>query len=161
MSTRACETCTACCTVMAVTEIAKPAYTPCVNCNKQGCSVYATRPSACAGYSCLWLIDEGNVLKDVERPDKSGLVFEMSGVHRDLSPFEKATGLAFLVAREAFPGAFEAYRGAKLLKRLSQKTLIILARENGTRSAIGPPEKLRTFLAYSEHVRTNRIVSGL
>ena len=151
MSARACDGCTVCCTVMSVKgpEFDKPEYRACEKACPTGCSIYKTRPEACEGYSCLWLLDGGDVLRDEERPDKSGLLFEMSGIHRKKSPFEQASGVAFLVVREAFPGAFDASRGKKTLQRLVKKVLIIRAYQDGRRVAMGPPEKLRAWADYA------------
>lgn len=148
--TRTCGECTVCCTVMSVkdTDFDKREYTPCAKLCAAGCSIYANKPSACTSYSCLWLIDNGDTLRDEERPDKSGLLFEMSGIHRDKSAFEKATGIPFLVVREATPGAFEEYRGQKTLRRLSKKALIIRAYQAGKRVAMGPMEKVRVWAEY-------------
>lgn len=150
MSARTCDGCTVCCTVMSVKtpEFDKPEYRACEKACPTGCSIYKTRPEPCEGYSCLWLIDEGKALRDEDKPSVSGLLFEMSGIHRKLSPFEERTGIAFLVVREAFPGAFDAYRGKKTLQRLSKKVLIICAYQDGRRFAIGPPEKLRVWADY-------------
>lgn len=150
---RSCGECTACCTVMAVPTIEKPAYTQCKNVCEKGCAIYMDRPGECSGYSCLWLIDTGEALREEERPDKNGLIFEMSSVHRKTSAFEEKTGVAFLIVREAKSGAFDSYYGQKTLKRLSKKALIIRAYADGRRVAMGPPEKLRTFGSYLSSLR--------
>src|ERR1700752_539468 len=158
---RTCQECRACCSVMAVTEIAKPAYTGCSHECDKGCAIYEKRPESCAGYYCLWLF-EGQpdllgeakalaksedeyreILRDEERPDKSGLIFEESGVNREESSFQKEAGFPFFTCREVRPGAFEGYWGQKILKRLTKKSLVILVYEDGRRRAIGPPEKVR------------------
>jgi hypothetical protein len=152
---RACDGCTACCTVMAVRGegIDKPLYTPCDKaCAGTGCTIYETRPKACEGYSCLWLMDDGMLFKDAERPDKSGLLFEMSNVHREMSRFQEETGIGFLVVREVTPGAFESYWGQKVLKRLSKKALIIRAYQDGRRVGMGPPEKVRVLAEYTRRL---------
>lgn len=150
---RACNECTVCCTVMYVPTIEKAPYTQCKNVCERGCAIYETRPSECSGYSCLWLIDKGDILREEDRPDKSGLLFEMSSVHRDKSAFEEKTGIAFLIVREGTPGAFESWRGQKVLKRLSKKALIIRAYADGRRVAMGPPEKIRAFGGYLDAMR--------
>jgi hypothetical protein len=151
---RACGDCTVCCTVMKVPGVSKEAYTACQHACK-GCAIYATRPKECASYSCLWLLDEkGDLVREEERPDKSGLFFEMSSVHREKSAFEKETGIAFLMVREAQPGAFDAYYGQKVLKRLSRKALIIRVYQDGRRVAMGPPEKIREFGTYIASARS-------
>lgn len=149
---RECGSCTACCTVMAVTAIDKPAYKTCPSVCDKGCSIYEKRPEACASYSCLWLIDD-KILRDEDQPNRTGLIFEMSGIHRKESNFEAQTGIAFLVARETKPGAFEGYYAQKTLKRLSKKILIIRAYEDGRRVGMGPPEKVRALGGFLDSLR--------
>lgn len=142
--------------------IDKPAYTACDKaCPGTGCSIYATRPTACNGYSCLWLLDKGDVLREEERPDKSGLLFEMSGIHRARSEFEETTGLAFLIVRETRPGAFDSYWGQKVLKRLSKHALILKVYQDGRRVGIGPPEKVRVLAEYTQGRKMHALIAGL
>jgi hypothetical protein len=74
---KACGDCTLCCKVMAIEELAKPAGSWCRHCKPGcGCLVYATRPTECQTYSCLWLIDER--LDQHWKPSKSRLVLTTS-----------------------------------------------------------------------------------
>ena len=74
---KACGDCTLCCKVMAIEELAKPAGSWCRHCKPgRGCLVYATRPTECQTYSCLWLIDER--LDQHWKPSKSKLVLTTS-----------------------------------------------------------------------------------
>lgn len=69
---RSCGSCTLCCTVYPVEELAKPALVPCKHL-RGGCSIHEQkRPIACTSFVCLWL-DEGEG-SDAERPDLTGLV---------------------------------------------------------------------------------------
>jgi hypothetical protein len=54
---RDCGKCSLCCKVMGIGELNKPAATWCSHCKpgKGGCTIYATRPSECANFNCLWL----------------------------------------------------------------------------------------------------------
>jgi hypothetical protein len=53
---RACNTCTMCCWVLDVAELAKPAGAACPHCVKNGgCGIYAERPSACGEFYCGYL----------------------------------------------------------------------------------------------------------
>jgi hypothetical protein len=145
---------------MGVPELPKAPYDHCGHECDKGCAIYAKRPEVCAGYECLWLIETNPtmrkeapsasdfLLKEEDRPDKSGLLFEMSSVNRNGSGFEKATGIAFLLVREVRPDAFESFWGRKVLKRLSKHALIIRVYQDGRRVAMGPPEKLRVFGQY-------------
>jgi hypothetical protein len=53
---RSCGSCTLCCKVMAVPELAKPADQWCRHARKSaGCAIYETRPGICREFRCLWL----------------------------------------------------------------------------------------------------------
>ena len=57
---RACGTCTLCCKVVAVTELAKAAGQWCVHCRPgRGCGIHPTRPFVCRGAYCEWMICKG------------------------------------------------------------------------------------------------------
>lgn len=164
MSPRACGECRACCFVMGVKELTKPPYANCAHECDKGCAIYEKRPESCAGYQCLWLVetnltvraDAGSrqlLLRDEERPDKSGLLFEVSSINRAESAFEKETGVPYLMVREATLGAFESYWGQKVLKRLSKWVLIIRVYGDGRRTAMGPPDKVRLVGEFLQKVR--------
>jgi len=74
---RACGSCTLCCTLQGVHEgldTPKPPGVPCPHLGApEGCSIYGSRPSECATYTCLWLEGFGMIS---DRPDKLGVVFE-------------------------------------------------------------------------------------
>lgn len=155
---RACNGCTACCTIMGVPSISKPAYTPCQHATPQGCAIYAARPcDECAGFYCAWLADElpeiralgaAPLLRDEESPARTDLI-----VVANESPFYKQTGIPVLVLREARPSAFDAYWGQKLIKRLARKHLLVLVSEHDHRRAIGPPDRMAQFAAYLRSMR--------
>ena len=93
---RRCGECSACCSVLRVDELAKPAGRDCVHQRgRAGCAIHAERPPVCRGYHCLWL--QGG-LEDDERPDRTGAVV-------DLEPDGLGVRLAI---REIRPGAFDA-----------------------------------------------------
>lgn len=59
-SGRECGTCTLCCKVVGVLEIAKPAGVWCRHCVRgKGCEIYDTRFSSCRTFYCQWMIDKG------------------------------------------------------------------------------------------------------
>jgi hypothetical protein len=54
---RACGTCTLCCKLLGVAELAKPAGKWCRHCAPgKGCTIYATRPDDCRSFVCGWLV---------------------------------------------------------------------------------------------------------
>ena len=91
---RECGTCSLCCTVLRVDELAKPAGRDCVHQRgPKGCGVHATRPAICRSYRCLWL--QGG-LEDDERPDATGGIVDL-----------ETAGIGLRLAiREARPGIF-------------------------------------------------------
>ncbi len=94
-SARTCGTCSHCCTVLRVDELAKAAGRDCRHQRgSDGCGIYSTRPSICRGYKCLWL--QGGLEED-ERPDATGGIVDLES---------RGTGVG-LVIREISVGAFE------------------------------------------------------
>jgi hypothetical protein len=60
MPGRACGTCSMCCKVLSISELAKPAGQWCTHCRPgKGCGIYATRPFVCRGFYCEWMISKG------------------------------------------------------------------------------------------------------
>ena len=71
---RTCGDCTACCKILGVEELDKPAGTQCVHCDPgKGCKIYEQRPATCREFACTWL-QHGN-LPDELRPDRCHVVF--------------------------------------------------------------------------------------
>lgn len=103
---RSCGTCSHCCTVLRVDELAKPAGQDCVHQQGElGCGIHASRPPVCRGYHCLWL--QGG-LEDDERPDRTGGIVDL-----------EAVGAAVQLAiREVRPGAFDE---SQALQRIASR----------------------------------------
>lgn len=73
-----CGTCTMCCKLLGVVELAKPKDAWCVHCDKgRGCRIYDARPVGCSEFSCLWLTahEASPGVPDDLRPDRSHVVF--------------------------------------------------------------------------------------
>jgi len=82
-----CGGCTACCKVMKVRELDKPANTWCRHCTiGVGCGIYATRPESCRVYECVWLQSQrgGRPLPLELRPDTSRVVMGVTNQGDDL-----------------------------------------------------------------------------
>jgi len=57
---RACGTCTLCCKLIAVTDLAKPPGEWCPHCVRgKGCGIYPTRPTECRTFFCHWMLEKG------------------------------------------------------------------------------------------------------
>lgn len=62
---------------MAIETLAKPAGTWCPQCKPgRGCAIYTARPHECAGFSCLWLVNDD--LDQCWKPSRSKLVLTTS-----------------------------------------------------------------------------------
>lgn len=58
---RSCRSCTLCCDLPDIDELAKPANTLCRHCVRdQGCMAYELRPATCRDFLCAWMSD-GNL----------------------------------------------------------------------------------------------------
>jgi hypothetical protein len=78
---RTCGSCTLCCELVAVREIAKKSFHDCPHrrgppAAVPGCGIYASRPHSCAGWSCVWLTSDPAEWRDEERPDRVGFVVD-------------------------------------------------------------------------------------
>lgn len=78
---RDCGTCSACCFLLSVPAVTKPACVWCEHASRPhgGCKIYEDRPSECVDYKCLWLVSqdrspEERMIPDA-RPDRSKVMF--------------------------------------------------------------------------------------
>ena len=102
-ASRQCGSCSACCHVLRVDELRKPAGRDCVHQLREGgCGIHAARPAVCRGYECLWL--QGG-LEDDERPDRTGGIVDLEA---------RGTGVQ-LGIREIRPGAFDGSRALRAI----------------------------------------------
>jgi len=82
-----CDGCTACCKILKIRELNKPANTWCGHCNiGVGCGIYDTRPESCRVYECVWLQSQrgGKPLPLELRPDRSRVVIGVTNGGDDL-----------------------------------------------------------------------------
>ncbi len=123
---RACGDCTACCTVLGVSDLTtpKPKQTPCIHLDKEarGCGIYATRPSSCVGFACMWLAGHPK-LTGAMRPDRFGVIVW----------YEETKFGATYCVDETIPGAFETPTIKGFLRDLGASTNLILFLPNGMR----------------------------
>jgi len=69
----ACGECTACCTLLPIKWLDKPAGTDCVHCDG-GCLIHDTKHFECSSFECSWL--QSGVDNPALRPDRCGVIFE-------------------------------------------------------------------------------------
>lgn len=82
-----CGGCTACCKIMKVRELDKPANVWCAHCRiGSGCGIYAERPESCRVYECLWLKTQrmDRPMAPALRPDRSRVVVGTTNGGEDL-----------------------------------------------------------------------------
>ena len=73
---RECGTCTLCCKLFLIPEIAKPAGQWCAHCAPgRGCGIYVDRPRQCRDFSCLWMNDAN--LSAEWKPERSKIVLSL------------------------------------------------------------------------------------
>lgn len=77
---RGCGTCTLCCKVLRIDELAKPQGTWCPKCDVgRGCAIYADRPGECRSFYCGYLTVEGLGPEWWPAKSKIVLVSELGG----------------------------------------------------------------------------------
>lgn len=83
---RSCGSCSLCCKVVAVEELAKPIGAWCQHCNRQkGCAIYETRPPSCRTFLCQWMLEPG--LGPEWKPDRAKFAMLKSAGGRHLTVF--------------------------------------------------------------------------
>lgn len=130
---RRCGTCSACCSVLRVDALRKPAGRDCEHQRAGGgCSIHAQRPSICRAYHCLWL--QGG-LEDDERPDRTGGVVDLEAVGAEVR----------LSIREIRPGALEASPALRAIAERYRSQMPV--RVTDTADLANPDRPFRVLLA--------------
>jgi hypothetical protein len=132
---RGCGTCTLCCKVFHIPELAKPAGAWCGHCAQGvGCRIHASRPAQCRDFFCLWLTD--GAIPAEWKPERSKMV---------LSLFP-ANGFIYV---QVDPGYPQAWRKApyydhlrRWAKELNAKNRHIIAFVNDHATLIMPEEAI-------------------
>lgn len=140
---RDCGACDACCTLLEISELDKPAGKPCHNLSDAeevvGCCNYDSRPEGCRNWNCSWRMGLGH---KAERPDKIGLMFDVT---------RGAAKFPALVVRETREGAYEEPEAQEMLKRLVEEgNMMILMKDGGARRVYGPADKLAEIRQLAE-----------
>lgn len=136
---RACGSCSACCTVMSVNEIAKGMYETCEHLCGAGCGIYASRPGSCRTFECQWLrgvLEVDGVIDTEMRPDACGVIFHYQP--------DSAFGEVF-TACEVEPGASGTGHAKSIIEGLGERFLVMIVTPSadgekgpGERSFVGP-----------------------
>jgi hypothetical protein len=78
-----CGECSACCKILPVRELNKPAGVWCNHVVQgHGCGIYADRPNICRGYQCLWTVTAP--LDERWRPDRAGFVLQPGAIEGEV-----------------------------------------------------------------------------
>jgi len=73
---RACGTCTQCCKVFHIAELAKPAGVWCRHCVQgAGCGIHPTRPVQCRDFFCLWMTEAS--VPDEWKPERARMTLSL------------------------------------------------------------------------------------
>ena len=83
---RSCGSCSLCCKVVAVDELAKPIGAWCPHCHRQkGCAIYEQRPPSCRMFICQWML--AAELGPEWKPDRAKFAMLKSAGGRHLTVF--------------------------------------------------------------------------
>ncbi len=132
---RECGSCTACCTVLAIAELHKPARWACDHVDCSGCGIYEARPQSCRDFHCAWLRGEisGN---GSLRPDRLGVMFDY--FYSTVSRKERS------IAFELWNGAFDEAPAADLLREIAASRELDLSYRDGRWRTIGTTDTVDT-----------------
>jgi hypothetical protein len=138
---RQCGECVACCKFPEIKdpELSKPANVLCRHCTGTACGIYATRPSACRTWNCMWL--KVSKLPDAWRPDRIGVAFWIDRQDPPATPFDKL----FIVGQAIDdPAAFNSPAVRAAIETFAQQTgLPIWLGFGGERRLIYPDAALQ------------------
>lgn len=163
---RTCGQCTACCTVLGIRELEKPAFQCCPNLAGagKGCGIYGGRPTSCRVYRCEWLDGArarapgqrkspaaiAGLTARRDRPDRLGVIFDSFPPAREV--LERAAAgdeqareqvrAAFVTVRvrEVRPGALHQLRVRRGLEQLVRAGwTVILVPFGGRRLPVARP----------------------
>jgi len=121
---RKCSPCSACCVVLGVNAIKKPAWERCKDQSELGCGIYSSRPKPCGDYQCKWLAGE---LEENERPDLVRLIVD-SGTTK---LFSHTWGDDALVVRETSPKSSETLKAKRLIHKLLGQDRVVFVKHYG------------------------------
>ena len=110
-STRTCDGCTLCCTVMEVRELEKPPFAPCTHRAAGGCGVWGEHPGSCKAFACLWRGSDILLPPDLFPAD--------CGFMLALDPAETWPTVVKVCSEPTRPDAWDTPRNRRLFSRLA------------------------------------------
>lgn len=158
MSERQCGDCGLCCKLLEIPEIQKP---PSAWCNDYkrgvGCGVYATRPSACRGFECLWLYS--TKLDDSWQPKRAKFLMYTEKDDKRLNVVvDPADPLAW--KREPYYSRLKAmsqraYDGFEMVVCIGDRRIVLFPEEDVDLGVINPEHKLVSGYAMRDGQRVH------
>lgn len=144
---RTCGTCSACCTPLGIDSdgLQKAPGVPCrhLGPNRQGCTIYATRPTHCQRYLCAWRNGMGD---DEHRPDRLGLLLSGCIVRADLVSELRIPDAAFIC--HSWVGAAGTTEAHSYLEAIANSYIIIGLEDERARWVIGPQRVLQRVMPW-------------
>lgn len=137
MEANKCGSCTMCCKLMGIPELAKPVDKWCSHCEiGTGCSIYSSRPGSCVEFACAWLQGQDEKLKpSVEfRPDKLKVML--------FCPIEDPTNVIAVVDPK-IPNAWKSAFAMTFMARLAATNHRVVVRARERYYQIFPDESYR------------------
>jgi hypothetical protein len=166
-SARSCGTCTMCCKVYRIDDLAKPAGKWCPHCAiAQGCKIYDDRPQQCRAFDCVWIQDEA--MAPDWKPEISKIVFSVYPATRFIYG-QVDPGSPFAWQKEPYLSGLKAWSERLLQER---RHLLIFVGSNATLIMptgpvpIGPMSPAdgfvirETFTAKGKDYVATRVASG-
>lgn len=139
-ASRECGTCRACCTLLYIEELDKPAGKACAHLSadletKNACTIYERRPDPCRAFACVWRTGS-DVMSPAERPDRVGIMVDTM---REIPGKPWTDALLVYSTREA--GLLDA---SFILDRLATKRAVLIVRDGGKEYELfgGPEDKI-------------------
>lgn len=146
VANRECGDCMECCQYLHINTSAlkKPADVLCQNyIDGQGCQIYATRPSVCRIWHCLWRRDAK--LPDELRPDKSKVIFSLNISYEPRHIFENAYIVCMSMTD---PSAFDAPEiSAAIDHYINQRQLPVWLSHGGCKKLVWPDKEMADVIS--------------
>ena len=145
---RECGTCTMCCKVMGIQEIAKPPGQWCTHCTPgKGCGIYETRPAACRTFYCGYRVR--SYVPESWKPTSSRMVLlEEGGGARLAAIVDPGSPNAW--KQQPYYGQLKAWARVaamnqhQVLVRIGTKAIAILPDRDVDLGVVGPDEIIMT-----------------
>lgn len=136
---RACDGCTACCELLEIEELSKPAFTRCQYQGEGKCTNYKDRPSSCADWDCLWL---HGYMPDRFSPQRCGVMFTPQRIGAS-----KSFGMQIVGARELSRSSSKIKSGARAIQWLVSRGVSVLVQIESGVKHFYPAKGARAFAA--------------